>query len=186
MRTQEQIDMLLDRIESIIGEYDKADDRYKRGQWSAKFHDRLSPYEEKLKQLNGDDFDIYNESYNEWNSDYHDLSDDDYVNALEENIKKVLNRIWPEATPEKVEEAVDAVKEEVVNTDADNTDKTVTTVVEETKPTEEDVTEEKEADTKEDAETEATEEKPEENPTDKFVKELEEYKANMPKRRIVG
>lgn len=155
------------KFRAILSEYDGATDKFNRGQWSAKFGERFKPYEDKLKKLNGDDFDIMKESYDEYHKDYSDLSDDDYANSLEENIKKVLQRIWPEAEPEQIEQAAEEVAENAVeNGEAE--------VEVETKP---------ETEVKVDGEEikdENTEEDVDE--TEDFVKELEDYKAKMPKR----
>ncbi len=116
-RTPEEI---LERMDALLDEYDGAKDKFDRGQFADKFGERLGAYSDKLKLLNGDDFDIVNSAYDEHKSDYSDMSDDDYVNALEENIKSVIAKIWPE----KSEEEVAKVAEEV----AENAEPTETTV----------------------------------------------------------
>jgi hypothetical protein len=116
-RTPEEI---LERMDALLDEYDGAKDKFDRGQFADKFGQRLGAYSDKLKPLNGDDFDIVNSAYDEHKSDYSDMSDDDYVNALEENIKSVIAKIWPE----KSEEEVAKVAEEV----AENAEPTETTV----------------------------------------------------------
>lgn len=110
-RTPEQTEALLDKLEELLKNYDQAEDTFKRGEWSKKFEDKLGKYSDKLKLLNGDDFDIMSASYDEYNKDYSDLSDDEYCDKLEENIKSVISRIWPEASEEQVEEAVDEIKD---------------------------------------------------------------------------
>lgn len=109
-RTPEEI---LEAMDAILDEYEVAKDKYDRGQWSDKYGERLGAYSDKLKALNGNDFDIVSESYDEHKNDYSDLSDDDYVNSLEENIKKVIARVWPEASEEQVEEVANEVANEV-------------------------------------------------------------------------
>ena len=116
-RTPEEI---LERMDALLDEYDGAKDKFDRGQFADKFGERLGAYSDKLKLLNGDDFDIVNSAYDEHKSDYSNMSDDDYVNALEENIKSVIAKIWPE----KSEEEVAKVAEEV----AENAEPTETTV----------------------------------------------------------
>lgn len=155
-----------EKFRKILTEYDGATDRFNRGQWSAKFGERFKPYEDKLKKLNGDDFDIMKESYDEYHKDYSDLTDDDYANSLEENIKKVLQRIWPEAEPEQIEQAA----EEVAESAAEDGEAEVEI---ETKPETEVKVDDKEI---EEPESE------DEDETEDFVKELEDYKAKMPKR----
>ena len=217
MRTPEEIEGILDRMESFLNQYDEADkafmDKQDADNWNSKFGERLGQYSDKLKQLNGDDFDIIESSRKEYKDSYSDLSDDDYVNALEENIKKVLDRVWPEATEEQKQEvAAEAASE----TDAEPA-KTETEV--ETKVTEEPKDEETTSDmnakenpdmdntvehegrggqkfwgnprfsggrngktSDEEEKEEISETETDEDPVEAFRKELEEYKANMPKR----
>lgn len=186
MRTPEQTEALLDRLESIIGEYDAADDRFKRGQWSDKYKDKLSPYADKLKLLNGDDFDIFNESYDEYNKDYKDISDDEYTDSLVDNIKKVMNRIWPEVpgpvadlAAESVGKVAEGVKGKIDEAeDKNNEDKPnsveITSI--EAKP-------EEQLEEETDSIDDETEEQPETSAEDQFIKELEDYKSKMPKRK---
>lgn len=206
MRSLEEINTILDRLEPIIKEFDSADDKFKRGQWSDKFSERFKPYEEKLKRLNGDDFDIMKESYDEHNSEYSDLSDDDYADALENNIKDVLKRIWPEADEEQIEQAAEEIADE---TEGDSV--TVTEVSTEAPKEEEDKEEKDDSITSDEdakgfrpvkirgdgasgekndwpgnpktirSDEDCKETYPSEE--EKFIKELEDYKANMPQRK---
>lgn len=181
MRTPEEQEALFDRMEAFLNDYAKADNEFQTNQrksnWNNKFGERFAPYAEKLKKLNGDDFDIMNASFDEYEKDYSDLSDYEYCDALENNIKATLQRIWPDE-PEKVEQAVEEVKE---------------TVTEE-EPAKEEIhieSEDKDGDgkiSKDETEVHAMEEKSDEDEEldeseeDKFVKDLEDYKAKMPKR----
>lgn len=115
MRSQEEIESLLDRVESLLGQFDEANDRFDRGEWNKKYGERLGPYCDKLKALNGDDFDLMKESFDEYHKDYSDVSDDEYVDHLEDNIKKVIERIWPEAPEEVKEEAAEQITEAAEN-----------------------------------------------------------------------
>lgn len=211
MRTIEEINSILDRLEPIIAEYDGAKDRFDRGEWANKFGDKFKPYEDKLKKLNGDDFDIMKESYDEYHKDYSNLSDDDYANSLEENIKKVLQRIWPEAEPEQIEQAAAEVAESAAEdgeaeVEIETKAEPETEVKVDGEPVEDaDITSDeackkryaaRSASNKkklagwdpqkgllrsdEDCKDEPTAEP---NAEDAFIKELEDYKANMPKRK---
>ena len=115
MRSPEEIESLLDRVESLLGQFDEANDRFDRGEWNKKYGERLGPYCDKLKALNGDDFDLMKESFDEYHKDYSDVSDDEYVDHLEDNIKKVIARIWPEAPEEVKEEAAEQIAEAAEN-----------------------------------------------------------------------
>ena len=111
MRTPEEIESLLDKVESLLGQFDEANDRFDRGEWNKKYGERLGPYCDKLKLLNGDNFDLMKESFDEYHKDYSDVSDDDYVDHLEDNIKKVIEHIWPSAPEEVKEEAAAEIAE---------------------------------------------------------------------------
>jgi len=184
MRSPEEINALLDKVESFIKSYEDADNEYQANQrrenWKVKYGERFKPYEDKIKKLNGDDFDLMEESRNEYESQYSDLTDDEYCDALENNIKATLQRIWPDAEPEPIEQATEEVKEAATETPEEKapedtettttTEETLddegnkeTTVTEETKPEEED--------------------KEEEDPLDSFTKELEKTKKSLPKRK---
>lgn len=121
MRKPEQIEELLDKLEDLLGTYSEAQDKYDRGQWSDKYGERFGKYADKLKLLNGDDFDIIAASYDEHKNDYSDLSDDEYCDALEENIKKVLARVWPDASDEQIESAAEDIKEAAEGSEEETT-----------------------------------------------------------------
>lgn len=217
--TEEELEQVIDEMKELLSSYKAADDKFKDDQdnkyWHDKYGERFKPYEGKLKQLNGDNFSIIDEARKEYHSAYSDLTDDDYVNALEENIKKVLDRVWPEATEEQKQEvAEEAANEPEV---APKTETEVETKIETDPETKEgeatsdmnakenpdmDNTVEHEGrsgqkfwgnprfsggrngKTSDENEKECPEEKEteDEDPVEAFRKELEEYKANMPKR----
>ena len=112
-RTPEQIEELLDKVEGLLKTWDEANDKFDRGEWNKKYGERLGAYSDKLKRLNGSDFDILSASYDEHKNEYPDYTDDEYVDALEENIKGVIRQVWPEATEEQVEKVAEQVSEEV-------------------------------------------------------------------------
>lgn len=197
-----------DKFRAILTEYDGATDRFNRSQWYNKFGEKFKPYEDRLKQLNGDDFDIMKESYDEYHKDYSNLSDDDYANSLEENIKKVLQRIWPEAEPEQIEQAAAEVAESAaedgeaeVEIETKAEPETEVKVDGETVAEDDDITSDEACKKRYAARSasnkkklagwdpqkgllrsdEDTKEEP--SAEESFIKELEDYKANMPKRR---
>ena len=199
MRSPEEIDALLDKFESFIKSYEDADNEFQTNQrrenWKSKYGERFKPYEDKIKLLNGDNFDLMEESRNEYESQYSDLTDDEYCDALENNIKATLQRIWPDAEQEQIEQATEEVKDAV---------KDETTTEEEPAKDEggkEEIhieSEDKDGDgkiSKDETEVHAMEEKPaddkdededdeeDEDPLDSFTKELEETKKSLPKRK---
>ena len=78
--------------DDIIGpvEQDWNDKKYKEAldAWKNKYGEKLSPYEEKLKATEGDDFDIWKTTYDEWNATEDDP--DEWVDVLIEEIDKSL------------------------------------------------------------------------------------------------
>ena len=164
MRTPEQIEELLDKLELFYNEYDTANKNFERDQkkkhWSDKFSEKLSPFADKLKALNGDDFDIMVASMDEYDNDYSDMKDDDYVNSLVQNIESTLSKLSAALSP--VEE-----KEE------DSTSDALCKVVD--KLSEEDTVEPEHADSA------ATVVISEDNNKDDFIKELEDYKKSHPR-----
>lgn len=87
----------LDELKSIVQddiigpvEKDWNDKKYKEAltAWKNKYGEKLSPYEEKLKATEGDDFDIWKTTYDEWNATEDDP--DEWVDVLIEEIDKSL------------------------------------------------------------------------------------------------
>lgn len=78
--------------EDIIGpiEKDWNDKKYNEAldAWKSKYQDKLSPYEERLKATEGDDFDMWKTTYDEWNATEDDP--DEWVDVLIEEIDKSL------------------------------------------------------------------------------------------------
>lgn len=204
MRSPEEIDALLDKFESFIKSYEDADNEFQTNQrrenWKSKFGERFKPYEDKIKLLNGDDFDLMEESRNEYENQYSDLTDDEYCDALENNIKATLQRIWPDAEPEQIEQATEEVKEAVAEPEAETEEK-----VPEEEPTKEEIhiesedkdgdgeisedetevhtMEEKSEDEEDEDEDDEEDDDEDEDPLDSFTKELEETKKSLPKRK---
>ena len=115
--SEEQIEDILDRVSALLDNYQEAETKWQDEQdhkhWNDTYGERLGAYSDKLKTLNGEDFDIINEARKEHASLYKDVPEDDYVNALEDNIKKVIERVWPEAPKEVKEEVAEQVADEV-------------------------------------------------------------------------
>lgn len=185
--TEEELEQIIDEMKEFLSSYKEADNEYQTNQrrenWKSKFGERFKPYEDKIKLLNGDNFDLMEESRNEYESQYSDLTDDEYCDALENNIKATLQKIWPDAEPEQIEQATNEVKEAVEEPTEEKApeDTETTTTTEETVDDEGnkdvEVTEETKPEDEEDDEEE------EEDPLDSFTKELEETKKSLPKRK---
>ena len=162
----------------------------RRDNWKSKFGERFKPYEDKIKLLNGDDFDLMEESRTEYEDQYSDLTEDEYADALENNIKATLQRIWPDADAEQIEQATEEVADAVAGDVETKEEEPVEGAKEEVHIESEDKDGDGEI-SKDETEVHTMEEKPEEeeddedeeDPLDSFTKELEETKKSLPKRK---
>ena len=82
MRTQEDVEYLLDRLESFFKEYDAGIDEFNRNENNKRNEGKLGKYADIMKKLNGKDFDIFNESFDEYNKDFKDMEEDAYIAKL--------------------------------------------------------------------------------------------------------
>ena len=82
MRTQEDVEKLLDRLESFFNEYDAGIDEYNRAEYHKRNEGKLGKYADIMKKLNGKDFDIFKESFDEYNTDFKDMEEDAYIAKL--------------------------------------------------------------------------------------------------------
>lgn len=196
--TEEELEQIIDEMKEFLSSYKEADDKFRDDQdskyWHDKYGERFAPYEDKIKLLNGDNFSLMDEARKEYHSQYSDLTDDEYCDALENNIKATLQRIWPDAEPEQIEQATEEVKDAVEEPGKEEK-------APEEEPTKEEIhieSEDKDGDgeiSKDETEVHTMEEKSEadkedddedeeeeEDPLDSFTKELEETKKSLPKR----
>lgn len=81
-RTQEQIDALLDRLESFFGEYDNVVETFNKDEYKKRNGEKLGKYSDIMKKLNGENFDLFEESYKEYNSDFSSLDEEAYIAKL--------------------------------------------------------------------------------------------------------
>ena len=82
MRTQEDVEKLLDRLESFFKEYDAGIDEFNRNEYHKRNEGKLGKYADIMKKLNGKDFDIFKESFDEYNEDFKDMDEDAYIAKL--------------------------------------------------------------------------------------------------------
>ena len=159
-------------IEPIEKDYN--DKKYKEATdiWREHFKDKLSPYEARLKATEGDDFDLFNASYDAWNET--DADPDEWVELL---IKSIEETLAPLA-------AAFGVPQEDLNAEVKIENGEVTDVVADTEPeesTEEEGEEKAEEGEEEKAEEESAEEELSEE--EQFQKELDEAYDKMKEKR---
>lgn len=82
MRTQEDVEKLLDRLESFFNEYDAGIDEFNRNEYHKRNEGKLGKYADIMKKLNGKDFDIFKESFDEYNTDFKDMDEEAYIAKL--------------------------------------------------------------------------------------------------------
>ena len=82
MRTQEDVEKLLDRLESFFNEYDASIDEFNRNEYHKRNEGKLGKYADIMKKLNGKDFDIFKESFDEYNTDFKDMDEEVYIAKL--------------------------------------------------------------------------------------------------------
>ena len=82
MRSAEEVEKLLDRLESFFKEYDAGIDEFNRNEYHKRNEGKLGKYADIMKKLNGENFDIFNESFDEYNKDFKDLDESSYIAKL--------------------------------------------------------------------------------------------------------
>ena len=97
MRSAEEVEKLLDRLESFFKEYDAGIDEYNRNSYRERNKDKLGKYEDIMKKLNGKDFDIFKESFDEYNTDFSSLDESSYIakltSVLDEQLKDLKDAL---------------------------------------------------------------------------------------------
>lgn len=185
--SEEELEQIVDEMKELLTSYKEADDKFKDDQdskyWHDKYGERFKPYEDKIKLLNGDNFSLMDEARKEYHSQYSDLTDDEYCDALENNIKATLQRIWPDAEPEQIEQATEEVKDVVEEPTEEKAPEASPEDTETTTTTEETLDDEGNKEVEVTEEEDKEEEEEEEDPLDSFTKELEKTKDSLPKRK---
>lgn len=153
MRSAEEVEKLLDRLESFFKEYDSSIDEYNRNSYRERNKDKLGKYEDIMKKLNGKDFDIFNESFDEYSKDFSSLDESAYIAKLTAVLDEQLKDLKDALGVSEVE-----VKSDEKGTEIEAKDET------EKEETEEE-DEEKETD-------EANEEETEEEELDRIAKSI--------------
>ena len=155
MRTQEDVEKLLDRLESFFKEYDAGIDEFNRNEYHKRNEGKLGKYADIMKKLNGKDFDIFNESFDEYNKDFKDMEEDAYIAKLTAVLDEQLKDLKDALAASEVE-----VKSDQNGTEMEAKD-------------EETETEEKEdTEIKDEEKDEADEEETEEEELDRIAKSI--------------
>ena len=155
MRTQEDVEKLLDRLESFFFFFDAGIGEFNCSVYHKRNEGKLGKYADIMKKLNGKDFDIFNESFDEYNKDFKDMEEDAYIAKL----TAVLD--------EQLKDLKDALGVSEVEVKSDENGTEIEAKDEETE------TEEKEdAEIKDEEKDEADEEETEEEELDRIAKSI--------------
>lgn len=162
----EQVVMeLKDKIDTIVNTAKESEDKWNHDRDLEAFTERngeaLGKYADKLKKLNGDDFDIYSSAFDEYHNDFSDIEEATYVAQLVSEIDKKLAALKEALGDDHV----------MVESDGDETkvethDEVIETESEDEKPAEEEE--------KKEEETESETKEEEDDPVADFEAELEE------------
>lgn len=151
---------LKDKIDTILNTAKDAEDKYNHDRdleaFTEKHGEVLGKYADKLKKLNGDDFDIMSAAFDEYHNDFSDIEEDTYVAQLVSEI---------DAKIAKLKEALGEDDIEIHSDDEGNTEVNAHDTEIETS------TEEEPAETETEEEPKETEEEVDEEA--EFVKDLE-------------
>lgn len=85
---------LKDKLETILNTVDESEKKYQHDKSLEEFKSRngeaLGKFEDKLKKLNGDDFDIYSAAFDEYSNDFSDIEESTYIAQL---VSEIDNKI---------------------------------------------------------------------------------------------
>lgn len=113
--------------------FDEAIDAENFRLFSDKYAERLNPFSDGLKAVEGDDFDIVRHAYDEYNAlEDKNISSDEYIDKLVPSIESQLNSLREKLGATKVEASVgdDGVTRVKVDGETVNTNDTASAMVE--------------------------------------------------------
>lgn len=132
---------LKDKIDNILNTVNESEKKYQHDVGVKGFAERngesLGKYVDKLKKLNGDDFDLYSSAYDEYNDSFSDIEESTYVAQLVSEIDSKISKLREALGEDKVEIESDDEKTEVKTHDTEIETNTVSDVETEDKDNEE-------------------------------------------------
>lgn len=142
---------LKDKIDNILNTVNESEKKYQHDVGVKGFTERngesLGKYVDKLKKLNGDDFDLMSSAYDEYNNSFSDIEESTYVAQLVSEIESKISKLREALGEDEVEIESDDEKTEVKTHDTEIETNTGSDVVtdktgeEEPKDEEEDIDE---------------------------------------------
>lgn len=169
---------LKDKIDTILNTVDESEKKFQHDKGLAEFTERngeaLGKYADKLKKLNGDDFDVYSAAYDEYNNDFSDIEEATYVAQLVSEIDNKINKLKEALGEDDIEVHSNAEGETEVNshdTEVESTSEENKEAAEEASEEDEEKAEEKSED--ENKEDEEKSEDDEDEAEKEFIADLE-------------
>ena len=158
-------------IEPIEKDYNDRKRKEAQDIWNERYGERLKPYVDRMKAIDGDDFDLMTSSYDAWNET--DMDSDEWVDLL---IKQLDESLDP------IAKAFGVAKEDLDATiEIENGE--VKDIVADTEPEEEVETEEVAEESSEEPSEEETPAEEELSEEEQFQKELDDAYARMKEKR---
>ena len=129
-----------DKLDNILNTVAESEKKYQHDVGVKGFTERngesLGKYVDKLKKLNGDDFDLMSSAYDEYNNSFSDIEESTYVAQLVSEIESKISKLREALGEDEVEIESDDEKTEVKTHDTEietNTGSDVVTDKTETK-----------------------------------------------------
>ena len=123
---------LKDKLDNILNTVAESEKKYQHDVGVKGFTERngeaLSKYVEKLKKLNGDDFDLYDSAYTEYNDSFSDIEESTYVAQLVSEIDNKIAKLKEALGDDEIE-----IKSDEDTTEVKTDDTTVETTASECK-----------------------------------------------------
>lgn len=167
---------LKDKIDTILNTVDESEKKFQHDKGLAEFTERngeaLGKYADKLKKLNGDDFDIMSAAFDEYQNDFSDIEEATYVAQLVSEIDNKINKLKEALGEDDIEVHSNAEGETEVNSH----DTEVESTSEENKEAAEEASEEdedKEEKAEESEEKEETSDDEDDEAEKEFIADLE-------------
>lgn len=136
---------LKDKIDNILNTVNESEKKYQHDVGVKGFTERngesLGKYVDKLKKLNGDDFDLMSSAYDEYNNSFSDIEESTYVAQLVSEIENKISKLREALGEDEVEIESDDEKTEVKTHDTEIETNTGSDVETEEKGEDEDIDE---------------------------------------------
>ena len=114
---------LKDKIDNILNTVNESEKKYQHDVGVKGFTERnnesLGKYVDKLKKLNGDDFDLMSSAYDEYNNSFSDIEESTYVAQLVSEIENKISKLREALGEDEVEIESDDEKTEVKTHDTE-------------------------------------------------------------------